>query len=464
MNRLITYLKEETHIAPLAVFRILFGAIMFISILRFIMKGWVYELYIMPEHFFSFYGFEWIKPLGDPGMYLIFGVMAITALMVMAGLFYRYSAAVFFLAFSYVELIDKTNYLNHYYFVSIISFLLIFLPAHRYFSLDVLRNKNLKVTHVQRWIPGILKLQLALVYLFAGMAKLNYDWLIEAMPLRIWLPANAHLPVIGPLLDEVWVVYLFSWFGAFYDILIPFFLFVKRTRLAAYGFVIAFHVMTRILFPIGMFPYIMILSTLIFFSAGFHLQIIAYIKKGISFFFGKGSQIQEEAKIAHYFSGQNIKYAFVAFIGIHFLIQLLVPLRSHLYDGKLFWTEQGYRFSWRVMLMEKAGTAFFYVKDPETGRQSEVMAADYLTKNQEKMMATQPDMILQFAHIIAEDFKSKGIKEPEVYVQSYVTLNGSGSMPFIKEDVNLAAEKESFKNKKWVLPFGTDRNWLIGKN
>ena len=76
-----------------------------------------------------------------------------------------------------------------------------FVPAHRSFSMDVLRNPALEVATAPAWTINIFKLQLGIVYFFAGLAKLNPDWLFDAMPLRIWLPANAHLPVIGWLLE-----------------------------------------------------------------------------------------------------------------------------------------------------------------------------------------------------------------------------------------------------------------------
>ena len=104
-----------------------------------------------------------------------------------------------------------------------------------------------------------------MVYFFAGVAKLNFDWLIEAQPLKIWLPAQSHLPMIGPFLEMEVTAYFFSWFGAIYDLTIPFLLLMNRTRPWAYAAVVVFHVMTRILFPIGMFPFIMIGATLIFF-------------------------------------------------------------------------------------------------------------------------------------------------------------------------------------------------------
>jgi hypothetical protein len=445
-------IQAPVNIAPLVVFRIVFGMLMLGAAIRFILKGWVNDLYIQPQFYFTYYGFEWIKPLGEFGMYALFAVMIISYVCIILGYFYRVATVVAFAAFTYVELIDKSTYLNHYYFVSAVLFLLIFLPANKYFSLDVLRKPSLKQLTVPRYTIDVIKLQLAIVYVFAGIAKLNYDWLFRAMPLKIWLPANAHLPLIGSFLDEEWVAYFFSWFGAIYDLFIVFFLINKRTRLVAYFFVIAFHVMTKLLFPIGVFPYVMILSTLIFFSEDFHKKIVELLMRVKLFRVNTLKQLSVSTKPFYVLNNTKSK-VLVIFFSIYFLIQITLPWRFLLYPGNLFWTEQGYRFSWRVMLMEKAGTAFFYVKDAETGLESEVMNDEFLTKNQEKMMATQPDMIVQYAHYLKEQYKKKGFKNPQVRAECYVTLNGSGSRLFIDSTVDLAKEKESFAHKNWILPF-----------
>jgi hypothetical protein len=140
-------------------------------------------------------------------------------------------------------------------------------------------------------------------------------------------------------------------------------------------------------------------------------------------------------------------------MALFFTFQLLFPFRYLLYPGNLFWTEQGYRFSWRVMLMEKAGHASFRVRDPRSGGESEIDNQAYLTPNQERMMASQPDMILQFAHFLAEEYKQKGIPDPEVYADVHVALNGRGSRRYIDPTRDLSKETESFAHKDWILPF-----------
>jgi len=123
---------------------------------------------------------------------------------------------------------DKTTYLNHYYFISILSFLLIFLPANATFSVDAFLRKK-QFLKVPKWTIDSIKFLLAIVYLFAGLAKLNSDWLFRAMPLKIWLPSKYDLPFIGEnIMQQEWFFYAMSWGGLLYDLSIPFLLLYKK--------------------------------------------------------------------------------------------------------------------------------------------------------------------------------------------------------------------------------------------
>ena len=414
--------------------------------IRFILKGWVESLYVQPKYYFPFYGFEWIKPFGASGMYFIFIVLVLAAIFIAIGFFYRISIISFFLLFTYVELIDKSNYLNHYYFISIVAFLLCLVPAGNAYSLDVRLGRVKSYLHVPIWCISIFKLQLAIVYFYAGIAKINADWLLHAMPLRIWLPAKNDLPIVGFVLDELWVAYFFSWAGMLYDILIPFLLVWKRTTYFGIVLVIVFHILTSILFPmIGMFPFIMLMAALVFLPEKFHINVF----EKFPFLFTKEKLKQESV-----FEGFGLKAKIIAaLIVLHFTIQILVPLRYILYPGNLFWTEEGYRFSWRVMLMEKAGYATFIVKDGLTGKMEEINNGRYLSMQQEKMMSTQPDMILQYAKLLEEIYKEKGMNSPQVYVEDYVTLNGRSGRLYINTAVDLTNEREGFGHKNWIVPY-----------
>lgn len=422
-----------------------FGLMLFGSIIRFWSKGWISELYINPRFFFPFYGFEFVKPLG-PYTYVLFAICGLSALLVALGLFYRVAIVSLFLSFTYIELIDKSTYLNHYYFTSMVCLLLTVLPAHAYFSLDAYRRPALLADQIPAWCIDSLKLFVTLLYFFAGLAKLNSDWLLHAQPLRIWLPAHNDLPVIGFLFNYGWVPYVFSLFGCLYDLTIPFLLWYRRTRPVAYVAVVVFHGLTALLFPIGMFPYIMIVTALIFFSADFHTAILRQLSRWLSLPAGWLSPQRIYTYPAR--TGRMIRGTLVLF----FVFQLLFPFRYLLYPGELFWTEQGYRFSWRVMLMEKAGYAQFTLKD-DAGHRTIVNNTTFLTPLQEKMMSTQPDMMLQFAHMLRDHYARQGFRHPQVYVDSYVALNGRMGRPLVDPTVDLARQQESFAHKSWINPF-----------
>jgi hypothetical protein len=285
------------------------------------------------------------------------------------------------------------------------------------------------------------------VYIFEGIAKLNSDWLFEAQPLKYWLHTAHDMKVVGNVLKEDWVAYLFSWFGCIYDLTIVFFLLWKPTRKWAYLAVIAFHLLTWILFPIGIFPWVMMTGTLIFFSTNFHERILRpFTIKKINYEISRPSSLIIRGKFV----------VLVPFI----IFQLLFPLRSMAYDGDVFWTESGYRFSWRVMLMEKTGFATFFVRD-ET-KEYEIDNEWYLNKNQEKMMSCQPDMILDYAHFLGEKYQDTtfmpfgqplSFKNPEICGEIYVTVNGRPNQLYVDKKHNLLEIKNDLSQRTWLEPF-----------
>lgn len=418
----------------LAFFRIGFGLLMAFSLIRFALKGWIYELYIFPVFHFPFYGFEWVKPLPGAGMYVLFALMILLALGIAAGWRYRFCITAFFVTFTYVELIDKTYYLNHYYFISLLAFLLIFLPAHAVCSADASAGRAR--VPVYRWHRVLLLLQIGSVYFFAGVAKIKTDWLFHAQPLGIWLHANNDLPVLGPLLDEKFVAYAASWFGMLFDLSLPFLLSFKRTRVVAYVLALFFHLFTGLLFHIGMFPYIMMFCALAFFPADTHRHWLQKI--GLS-----GIQPLRGAVLPR----ATTFYLLLPF----FVIQVLLPFRYLLYPGDPFLGEEGFRFSWNVMLMEKNGLCEFRVQNTQTGKAKIVYPHEWLTKQQERMMSSQPDMILQFAHLLAEKEKAAGNPDPQVYADCHVAVNGRGSRRLIDPGTDLAREYENLSHKPWIL-------------
>jgi hypothetical protein len=430
------FLNTKVSAAPLVSFRLIFGALMVFSAIRFMYLGWIEDHFTEPLFHFKYYGFSWVQSASRVTLYAIHILMILSAIgiMFLQGIAYRIAALVLFLSFTYTELIDLTYYLNHYYFVSLVCFLLIFMPS------TVSPFANLKEAQIRRSSIFILKSQIAILYVYAGLAKINYDWLIEALPLKIWLPANDNIFLLGPLFAWKYSPYIFSWAGMLYDTFIVLFLVYTPTRIWAYLTVIIFHSLTGILFQIGVFPLVMIGIASIFFSDAWHVKFVRFF-------------VKEKTPIRTQNSPSSNCALFHYLILGYLVFQVLFPWRYLLYPGNLFWTEEGYRFSWRVMLMEKAGTATFYVKDTKTGREGIVNNAEFLNPHQEKQMAMQPDMILQFAHFLGKHYQNQGVYEPEVRAEVYVTLNAKPSKLLVDPSVDLMKETDSFKPKNWIIHY-----------
>ncbi len=440
----VALLAHPVDPASLAAFRFLFGLVMALAMIRFIALGWVDEFYVRPAFHFTWAPFGWIRPLPGWLMHLHFAALAVCALCVAVGFHYRAAAALFFLGFTYVELIDKATYLNHYYLVSLLSGLLVFLPAARLWSVDAWRGPQVDAAKVPAWTINILRFQLAVVYVFAGLAKLNADWLLDAQPLGLWLAARSDVPLIGTMLSERWVAYAFSWSGALYDLSIVFFLLWRRTRRVAYLTVFLFHMMTGVLFPIGMFPWIMIAATLIFFPAEWPRRWL------------RGSNVVSDTQPV---VRPAVSTRVAALIAAYCLIQVLIPLRSHWPGTHHEWSGKGFNFSWRVMLVEKSGYVEFVARRPSAATEWRVPVSTYITERQERMMAQDPEMVRALARRIADDLRAQGMGDVEVRANAFASLNGRPVQPLVDPRVNLAGPLPSH----WIVPLERDSDVRLTK-
>ncbi len=447
-----TVARQQVDATSLAVFRIIFGLVGVLIVARFFAYGWIEALYIEPAHYFTYIGFGWVKPWPGWGMYAHFAVLGLAAVGIAAGFRYRLCALLFFLGFTYVELLDKTAYLNHYYFAALVSLLMVFLPLNRSLSVDAwLKSRTLWAT-VPVGALWLLRGQLAAVYFFAAVAKLNADWMLEAQPLRIWLQDHTGLPLVGHLMGEAWIAYAFSWGGALFDLTIVGWLMWKRTRPVAYVGLVVFHLMTYLLFPeIGVFPWLMMGAALLFFPPDWPRRLIGRLR-------GEASQIPCDDELRLSLTDGNslnwvATFAVVA-IAVYVAIQLLLPLRHYAYPGNVRWNEEGYRFAWRVLLTEKVGMVEFRVHDPVTGQRWRAWPEDYLTPLQVERMASQPDMVLETAHIIARAFAGRGYPGVMVHADVFVAMNGRESARLVDPEADLAAINHSFAPKTWLLHQG----------
>ncbi len=422
-----------------ALFRIGFGIVGMVLVIRFFARGWIETLLVEPAYHFTYPGFEWVQVWPEPWMQVHFLVIGLAALGIALGYRYRLSAGLFALSLGYVELIDRSLYLNHYYWVVLTGAVMVFLPLNATLSLDARQGRVRTTPRYPAWVVWMLRFQVGMVYVFAGLAKLNGDWLLRAEPLSTWLPARSEMWLIGPVLTLPVVAYLFSWAGALFDLTIVGWLSWRRSRPYAYVALVVFHTLTWLMFPsIGLFPLLMSLSALVFFDPAWPEPFLpsqsAFPPPGAKRRWGRWPEGPEG--VLENQASPRLSPGWIGVGALYVLVMIALPLRHHLIPGDVKWTGEGYLGSWQVMLSEKSASADFVVTDRASGKTWTVPPPDYLTERQRMVMATDPVMIRQTARLIADDLGG----HVEVAADVRLSFNGRMSQQFTDPEVVISEE------------------------
>ena len=430
------------------------------EVYRYFTHNWISRYFVEPAVTFTYYGFSWVKPLPGRGMYILFFVLGLAAACVMAGFLYRIAAPVFFLAFTYSFLLDQTRYLNHLYLVCLISFLMCFLPAERAFSVDSLLRPRIRSDVVPAWTLWLLRAQVGIPYFYGGIAKLNSDWIRGGEPMRTWLRPWARMPGFGSIFATDWVVYGFVIGGLMLDLLVVPLLLWRRTRPFAFAAAVVFNLINAVIFDIGIFPWLMLGALLIFCPPNLIRRFArAFMSQGEAFEDAEPSPasvtpktIAERSSSLPLLASQKLVAGLLA---AYLVVQIVLPLRHYLYPGNVSWTEEGHNFAWHMKLRTKVGEAVFTVTHPGTGQTWTIKPEDYLKSHQLMKMITKPDLILLFAHYLAEEKRREGYDDVEVRAQVMVSLNGRQPQLLIDPNVDLTKEQVGLLPARWIVPLTT---------
>ena len=367
-------LRRDVDGASLSFVRAAFGLVMAWEMVRFFSEGWIEEYYLAPSYHFTYSGFDWVRPLPGPLLHAFFAGLLVASLLVAVGLWHRLAASVFAVGFTYVFLLEKARYLNHFYLVCLLAVLLAALPVERSLSVDA-RRKRLSPT-VPAWALELVRAQVGLVYLLAGVAKMNEDWLLRSQPLIDWLGVRASHPVFGFLFERVETAWAFSWAGFLIDLFAWPALVWPRTRTYAFLALLAFHLTNAATFGIGIFPWLMIAVTTVFFEPDWPRRVPVL-----------GRLYDRSAPDSP--ARPPARTAGLALAGAWLAVQILVPLRHFLYPGSVHWTEEGHAFSWHMKLRTKSADAIFVVTDPRSGETRLVDSRTELTPWQTRKMSAR---------------------------------------------------------------------------
>lgn len=430
-------LFSPVDIAPLVFFRITFGALMAMEVLGCVGRGLVRDNWIRPEMHFTYFGFGWVQPPPGNLTYALVAVVAVAAIGIMFGAFYRLSAAIFAFGFTWFYLIEQSQYLNHFYLISLLGFVALAIPAHRAFSIDARRKPELRASTAPVWTLWLLQAHIAIAYFFGGVAKLNRDWL-RGEPVRTWLESGSLGKKLGPMFQNEFATYAISYSGLLIDLLVVPFLLWKKARLAALFVAIAFHLSNAYLFDIGVFPFLSVAMTCLFLPAAWHRKVLRL-----------GAPSEQQPHVYW-----KTSWVVASLLVLYFAYHLFMPFRHLFYPGTPHWSEEGHRYAWHMMLRTKNGRAYFIVDDRTTGRLWRVRPEEYLSQRQFTKMSVHPEMLLQFAHYLRHEWSPNDVK---VHAVAWVKLNDHKSALLVDPEVDLSREELSLKSSKWILPLENRR-------
>ncbi|HBU49370.1 MAG TPA: gamma carboxylase [Myxococcales bacterium] len=439
---MIERLARPVDLRSLGAFRILLGGLLLYAELRYLTSGWIPVHFGESSYFFKYLVAPWAPTWTPAGVSLHHGFLAVLACAILIGWRFRLCVALYCVGFTLAQFMDATNYLNHYYQVVLLTFLTAWMPLGHAYGLDGRRAGDQRLRHAPAWMLYILRFQVAVVYVHAAIAKIGSDWLLYGQPMDLWLASRTETPLIGWLNQFPWMPLAMSWGGFLFDATIIGWLMWSRSRPFAYLVVIIFHLMTHLLFNIGLFPWIMMITTTLFFAPDWPQRLAERIGGW------KGDVLQDEAPPPRSKPRPLLWVALSCWI----LFQGLFPLRNLTVPGNVLWHEHGMRFSWRVMVREKNAGLDYRVKDRDSGRVWHVNPKRYLSWRQLGEMSCQPIMVVQMARHIAQEFARERKLDVAVYADVEASLNGRAPQALIDPEVDLTQVSLWSFDRSWILP------------
>lgn len=409
--------KRIIEARSFSIFRLLFGLMMIPQIQSIVpsIHGLADSTFVFHYPYLSFieaYSHELIDQLAAIG--------SLGALLLAFGIFPRIGALLFLVTFGYLFLIDMNFYNNHYYLWCLIAFLFVCSDVQQSISIiDVIKKQTNKTIDVSNyWIFAIL---ISIVYCYGGLVKINGDWL-QGYPMRMMAAARKY-----PAPD---IVGLFmSYAGLLFDLFIWVLLWKKPKALYTIIPYLVFHGSNYFVFNIGEFPLVMLAAWFIFLPLPQANPFKGYIN----------------------FGGVR-KYALYTF----FAFQLIFPLRSLLVGGNVAWHQQGYYFSWRMMLNNHELVDFqFFVEIPDKNDKYAVDFRKLLSFRQFAGTYHSPLSIWQLAQKLKNDAKTKyNSTNVHVFCRSIITLNQHTPKALIDESMDLTqSEFKLFSKNDFITNF-----------
>ena len=436
-------LFEPVSAAPLGLFRILWGGVMFYYFFILSIGGGKYK-YLDTIFHFKYPFFDWVQVAPPTVMYACFYGGVLLSIMMSLGLFYKFTSKALFGIYTYTFLLDISFWNNHYYAYMLIGGFFAISGANKAYSIDK-KRLDLDGT-VPYWQLFLFQFQFLLIYFYGGLSKLqNKDWITNSAGYSM-LHHNLKLSHELTFLFSI----IMTYGGLAYDFLIGFFLSWQRTVWWCLPFIILFNVSNFFIFNIGSFPFAMMASFVLFVPSDWLADRIAKLTK-------RSNQYSTQIELKESVLVKKVTYiSLIAYI----TFQLLFPFRSLFYEGSVFWTSEGKLCAWHMM----AGSSYVKVKDFKVIEYNEqktvalsvnvIQVDNFLSKKQIRTMGTFPFVIPQFAKFLKKEAEFAGLNNVAIKGQISISRNYRPMTLVIDPDIDLASLKaKTFKHNDWLLRY-----------
>lgn len=482
MDSLLKLLCRPTDPSGLGVMRMVFGLLMVFDIWQ--ERGLSNAVEEFGDPFLCrFPLFDFLKPLPLVWMYIVYLLMFLGEVGILLGLFYRLSCLVFVMTYWYLFLLDKTSWNNHSYLFGLIGILLLLTDANRYWSLDGLLFKRKRHAHVPMWNYAILRFQIFIVYLIAGLKKMDLDW-VSGYSMHSIASHYVFAPFRLVLSQEQVSLYIVHLGGLSIDLVSGFLLLFDKTRPIAFVFLGMFHLMNSQLFSIGMFPWMMLATMPLFcypdwprgllhkfphvmkivLPADLSLQSSThciYDKKSIKPDEKQKSSLPQD-KNPPPTSPSRYHKIMVAMLFSYVGTQCVLPYSHGITKGYNHWTQGLYGYSWDMMVhtWNLQHLKITYV-DKQSGEEGYLNPKAWVLGGR---WSSHPDMIKQYAHCVEERLATYNITDIELHVDVWRALNDRFQQRSVDPRVNLLeAPWGVFTETPWILPLLVDLSDWRGK-
>ncbi len=364
---------------------------------------------------------EWIVPLPPLVMKTLLLIAMACGIGVMLGHYFRVAAFTLFAIYAYHFLLDSSYYQSTAYLLVLLSFLLACSPAHHLCSFDAERIPARLRGQGSRLYLLLFRFQIALVYFYAGVAKIDEDW-IAGRTLSVMVPTSRLAALSSPFVSAHGVAVAMSWIGLLFDLLVAPALFFRRTRTVSLIALILFHLHNAVTFRLVHLPWMMLLVASVFLDPDWPRKLLRFLPR--------------MAPLPTLEAAPRPSRWAVLFAISYCAIQTAVPLRKWLYSGNAYFTECGFPFSWAMRSRVKSATTELLVVDHKTAERELIPLGRGMQPMQAARAQGDPHAIWLLGQRLSRAAQKDG-RTVSVYARSTVSLNGSAPTVFVACDVDL---------------------------